>query len=206
MTGYGEAAAESERHAISVSMRGVNHRFLDLQLRSPEQARGAEQALRDLVGRSLARGRVEMRVEVRPLTERQATVHVHRGVVEAAFAATHQLIEEGLVVSGLGAGDLLRIPEAFRVELAGEGWGEEDEALLLEVAAEGLAQLVAGREREGASLAAVMADRLRELTAVIADSTACAERSATSSPPPSSGGSPSSSAPSRSTRPAWPRR
>jgi uncharacterized protein (TIGR00255 family) len=168
MTGYGEAAAEGERHTMSVSLKAVNHRFLDLQVRLGEEARGSEAALRELVGKEVQRGRVEMRVDVRPRGERRAEVAVHLGLVQAAVAATQRLVEQGLLERGLAAGDLLRIPEAFRVELEGGGFEEEDEALLLKVAGEALAQLVASREREGASLQAAMEERLG-LLAKVAD-------------------------------------
>jgi uncharacterized protein (TIGR00255 family) len=168
MTGYGEAAAENARHGIAISVRGVNHRFLDLQLRLAEEARASEGPLRDLVGREVSRGRVEMRVEVRRLGERRVDVEVNMAVVQAAHAAVHRLVGEGLVEAGLTAGDLLRLPEAFRVEVADEGWDEDDEALILQVAGRALAQLVAGREREGASLAAVLAERLDALEGVVA--------------------------------------
>ena len=74
MTGYGEASGENARHGITVSLRAVNHRFLDLQLRIGEELRGSEAALRDAIGREISRGRVEARVEVRSVVERQATV------------------------------------------------------------------------------------------------------------------------------------
>ena len=168
MTGYGEAAAEGERHTMSVSLKAVNHRFLDLQVRLGEEARGSETALRELVGREVQRGRVEMRVDVRPRGERKAEVAVHLGLVGAAVGAVQRLVEQGLLDRGLAAGDLLRIPEAFRVELEGGSFEEEDEALLLKVAGEALAQLVASREREGASLLAAMEERLG-LLAKVAD-------------------------------------
>ncbi|HEX2223554.1 MAG TPA: YicC/YloC family endoribonuclease [Thermoanaerobaculia bacterium] len=167
MTGYGEASGENARHVVSVSLKAVNHRFLDLQLRLGEDVRSAEPALRELLGKDLERGRVEVRVDVRPLGERKVDVHVHMGVVEAAYAATHRLVEAGLVDRGLGAGDLLRLPEAFRVEVAREEWDEQDEELLLRVAREGLAQLVASREREGRSLAAIFTEKLDALGEVV---------------------------------------
>ena len=161
MTGYGEASGENARQGITVSLRAVNHRFLDLQLRIGEELRGSEAALRDAIGREVSRGRIEARVEVRPVAERKATVQVNMGVIREAHAAVHQLVEAGLVDRGLSAGDLMRLPEAFRVDLATEEWTEEDEELLLRVAREALAQLVAGREKEGANLAAAMEEKLR---------------------------------------------
>ena len=168
MTGYGEAAGENARHVVSVSLKAVNHRFLDLQLRTGDELRTSEGAVRDLISKEIARGRVEARVEAQPLTERRADVHVHLGIVRAAHAATHQLVEEGLVATGLAAGDLLRIPEAFRVEFAAEEWDAEDDALLLRVTRDAVAQLVASRETEGASLAAILEDKLRVLDEVVA--------------------------------------
>lgn len=168
MTGYGEAAGENARHAVSVSLKAVNHRFLDLQLRVGDELRASEGAVRDLISKEISRGRIEARVEVRPLSERRADVHVHLGIVRAAHAATHQLVEDGLVATGLAAGDLLRIPEAFRVEFAAEQWDADDHDLLLRVTREAVAQLVASRGTEGASLAAVLEEKTRALDEVVA--------------------------------------
>jgi uncharacterized protein (TIGR00255 family) len=168
MTGYGEAAGENARHAVSVSLKAVNHRFLDLQMRAGDELRTSEGAVRDLISKEISRGRIEARVEARSLGERRADVHVHLGIVRAAHAATHQLVADGLVATGLAAGDLLRIPEAFRVELASEQWEAEDHELLMRITREAVAQLVASRETEGASLAAILEEKLRGLDEVMA--------------------------------------
>jgi uncharacterized protein (TIGR00255 family) len=161
MTGYGEASGENARHGITVSLRAVNHRFLDLQLRIGEELRGSEAALRDAIGKEVSRGRVEARVELRPIVERKATVQVNMSVIREAHVAVHQLVEGGLIDRGLSAGDLMRLPEAFRVELGVEEWTPEDEELLLRVTREAVAQLIASREKEGASLTVVMDEKLR---------------------------------------------
>jgi len=161
MTGYGEASGENARHGITVSLRAVNHRFLDLQLRIGEELRGSEAALRDAIGKEVSRGRVEARVELRPIAERKATVQVNMSVIREAHVAVHQLVENGLIERGLSAGDLMRLPEAFRVELGVEEWSPEDEELLLRVTREAVAQLVASREKEGGSLVVVMDEKLR---------------------------------------------
>jgi uncharacterized protein (TIGR00255 family) len=168
MTGFGQASAENRRHAVTVALRAVNHRFLDVQVRLADELRPAEPALRDRIAAHVARGRVEARVDARPLGERPARVQLHMGVVRAAHAATHQLVSEGLLSAELGAGDLLRLPEAFKVELDPDQWDAEDDTLLLVVADEALAQLAAGRELEGRNLAAALERRLAELAAVVA--------------------------------------
>jgi len=107
-------------------------------------------------------------VEVRPVAERRASVQVNMGVIREAHVAVHQLVEAGLVDRGLSAGDLMRLPEAFRVELASEEWTPEDEELLLGVAREAVAQLVASRAKEGASLAAAMEEKLGGVEGAVA--------------------------------------
>jgi uncharacterized protein (TIGR00255 family) len=161
MTGYGEASGENARHGITVSLRAVNHRFLDLQLRTGEELRGSEAALRDVIGKEVSRGRVEARVELRPIAERKATVQVNMSVIREAHVAVHQLVEGGLIDRGFSAGDLMRLPEAFRVDLGVEEWTPEDEELLLRVTREAVAQLVASRQKEGGSLVGIMDEKLR---------------------------------------------
>ena len=168
MTGYGEASGENARHAVTVSLKAVNHRFLDLQLRIPDELRPSEAVLRDLLGREVHRGRVEARLELRPLYERRAHVQVNLGVARAAYTAVRQLLDEGLTERGLSAGDLLRLPEAFRVELEEGDWDADDHELLLKVARDAVSQLVSGRLLEGGSLAAALEERLRGLEQVVA--------------------------------------
>lgn len=168
MTGYGEASGENARHAVTVSLKAVNHRFLDLQLRIPDELRPSEAVLRDLLGREVHRGRIEARLELRPLYERRAHVQVNLGVARAAYTAVRQLMDEGLAERGLSAGDLLRLPEAFRVQLEEGAWDADDHELLLKVARDAVSQLVSGRLLEGASLAAALEERLRGLEEVVA--------------------------------------
>jgi uncharacterized protein (TIGR00255 family) len=162
MTGYGEASGRGPRRAITVTMKAVNHRFLDLQLRLGDEARSSEAALRELLARELVRGRVEVRVEARTLGEGAARVEVDTDLVRAVHRAMRHLADGGLLEAGLTAGDVLRIPTALRIEAAAGagGWEEGDEELLAGTAAAAVAQLVAGRETEGAALAAVLRERL----------------------------------------------
>jgi uncharacterized protein (TIGR00255 family) len=168
MTGYGEASGRNARRAVTVSLKAVNHRFLDVQLRLSDELRASEVALRELLARELVRGRVEARVEVRALGERGNAVAVDLELVRAVHAAVHELVDRGVLTAGLTAGDLLRVPSALRVASAAEGWDELDEQLLLSTAAAAAAQLGASREAEGAGLMAALAERLAALEATVA--------------------------------------
>jgi uncharacterized protein (TIGR00255 family) len=166
MTGYGEASGRNEQRAVTVSLKAVNHRYLDLQLRLPEELRVSEAALRERLVRELGRGRIDARVEVRATEGRGGGIEIDGQLVRAVHAAVQELVDTGVLAGGLTAGDLLRIPAALRVEGGAAGWEERDEELLLRVAGEALTQLTAGREAEGRALAAVLSERLSALAAL----------------------------------------
>lgn len=169
MTGYGHAEGENRRHAVAVSLKGVNHRYLDLRLRLDDEYREAEDELRALLQGRIFRGRVEAVVEVRRRGEPEVSVEVHRGVVLAAHTVFHELLEEGLVARELTAGDLVRLPEAVRVQVEPDSWDVEDRRLLREVASRALADLVEARRSEGRRLSAVLEERLGELEACVSE-------------------------------------
>jgi uncharacterized protein (TIGR00255 family) len=166
MTGYGQAQGSNGRQAVTVVLKGVNHRYLDLKIKLPDEARASEARVKELLGEELHRGRVDGSAEIRPQTEPEVAVNVRRRVVEAAHYSFGQLREEGLVEGTLTPGDLLRLPEAVSVQVTGGQWADEDEALLLEVTGQALEQLVEARAREGQSLHDVLCERLGALRGV----------------------------------------
>lgn len=169
MTGFGQATGENQRHAVTVTLRGVNHRFLEIRLRLDDEYRASEKEVRGRLQEELFRGRVDAAVEVRCLGERDVEVEVHRNVVQGAHTALHGLMEEGLIARELTAGDLLRLPEALSVRLVPDRWDDEDRALVLEVTERALSQLIDARSREGQRLAAVLAERVAVLEDLVRD-------------------------------------
>jgi uncharacterized protein (TIGR00255 family) len=163
MTGFGQASGENRNHAVTVILKGVNHRYLEIKLRLEDEYRSSEPALRDLLQKELFRGRVDVTVEVRRLTERDAEVEVHRGVVRAAHATFHELVEEGLLTRELTAGDLIRLPEAVTVRVAPDRWDEQDHRLLTEVARQALDEMVRARTSEGERLAVFLVGHVEGL-------------------------------------------
>ena len=163
MTGYGQGSASGERHQVSVTLRSVNGRFLDLVVRLDESYRGLEAPLRALLEGQLRRGRVEVNVDVRPLQALPARVTIQTGVVEALHRAWHDLADRGIVASELTLGDLLRLPEVVSIQLETDQIGEAEQTLALAAAHTALLQLVEAREQEGEQLARILGERLAEL-------------------------------------------
>ena len=64
MTGFASSTHEDEQATIGITIRSVNHRFLDLQLRCPKSPGDVEARVRGLLQKRLSRGRVELAVSV----------------------------------------------------------------------------------------------------------------------------------------------
>ena len=76
MTGFASLTREGENATVTVTVKGVNHRFLDLQLRTPPALAAIESRLRAIVQGRVARGRIEIAVTIQ--SRRQAGRNVER--------------------------------------------------------------------------------------------------------------------------------
>ena len=113
MTGFASLSRDDERGAIGVTIRSVNHRFLDLQLRLPPSIAEVEPRLRALVQRQLARGRVEISVSLQLRQVLAPQVELNEEFAKALATAMDQARARGLVEGTLTPGDLLRLPQAL---------------------------------------------------------------------------------------------
>jgi len=113
MTGFASLSRDDERGAIGVTIRSVNHRFLDLQLRLPASIADVEPRLRALVQRQLARGRVEISVSLQLRQVLAPQVELNEEFAKALATAMDQARARGLVEGTLTPGDLLRLPQAL---------------------------------------------------------------------------------------------
>jgi len=176
MTGFASLTHEDERATIGITVRAVNHRFLDLQLRMPQSLADLEPRVRSLLQKRLARGRVELAISVQLRQASVPTVELNADFASALAAVVERAREQGLVAGAMTPGDLLRLPQAVTIR---ERAVEADPAVEAQLAAsveaaveQALLDLDAMRSREGQHLRAdldmrkqMMADvveRLRE--------------------------------------------
>jgi uncharacterized protein (TIGR00255 family) len=115
MTGFASLTREGEAATVTVTIKGVNHRYLDLQLRAPSALAAIESRLRALVQQRIARGRVELAIAVQSRRQPVMDVEVNDAIVEALSAALDRARERGLVSGPLAPGDVLRFPQAVSV-------------------------------------------------------------------------------------------
>jgi uncharacterized protein (TIGR00255 family) len=171
MTGFASATHEAESATTSVTVKTVNHRFLDVQLRVPSTLAAAENALRTQIQQRLARGRVEVTVAVQSRRATTPIVELDEAFATRVGAAIDRARELGVVNGALAPGDLLRFPQALAVREAPVA-SPEDEAAQLRRGAEtalaaALEALDAMRRREGELLRADLDARRSTLAVAI---------------------------------------
>ena len=171
MTGFASLTHEDERATIGVTVRAVNHRFLDIQLRIPQSLGEIESRVRALLQKRLARGRVELQISMQLRTAATPSVELNEEFANALSAAMDRARERGLVSGALTPGDLLRLPQAISVRdraVEVDPRAEAQLAVSVEAAVEqALADLDAMRIREGGHLRTDLDARKDFLSGVI---------------------------------------
>src|SRR5688572_17974281 len=115
MTGFASLTRDDERGAIGVTIRSVNHRFLDMQLRLPPVIADLEPRLRALVQKFLARGRVEIAVSLQLRQHAAPQIELNEEFTRALAGAIQQARDRGVIAGDLTPGDLLRLPQALTI-------------------------------------------------------------------------------------------
>ena len=150
MTGYGRAASSFDGRQLTVELKSVNHRFLDLAFRIPRNFAFLEDDLRKAISARLARGHVEVYVSYRNQRADARQVEVDRALLGAYGAALDELAGMGYDVDR----SVMRVAQLPGLLSVAEA--EEDEetlrALAVQTLESALDALVAMRRREGAEL------------------------------------------------------
>jgi uncharacterized protein (TIGR00255 family) len=162
MTGYAAASADSPRGRLTLELRSVNARFLDLQFRVAEELRAIEPSLRELISARVARGKLDCRFF---RADSGAAGQPQRLNSEAL----QRLMELGAEVhrafpqaAPLRVADVLRWPGVIAENAADE---EALRRIASDLCARALEELVASRGREGTKLAAGILERVSAMRA-----------------------------------------
>ena len=115
MTGFASLTREDERATIGITIRAVNHRFLDVQLRIPQSLADLEPRVRALLQKRLARGRVELAISMQTRQASTPSVELNAEFANALTAVIEVARAQGLVTGTLTPGDLLRLPQAITI-------------------------------------------------------------------------------------------
>src|SRR5579859_7739611 len=165
MTGYAVAAAELAFGALNLEIRSVNHRYLDIQFRIPDELRPLEGGLRERASARIGRGKVEVRIAIAKSAASQSNLQLD----DALLGQLAQLdARVKAVLSGsqsLSVADVLRWPGMLGNDILVP---EELQAACGQLLDRALDELTASRAREGEKLKNLLLERMAAMETLVA--------------------------------------
>lgn len=168
MTGYAVETAELAAGSLSVELRAVNARYLDLSFRLNEDFRPLEPSLRERIGQRIKRGKLECRIGFQPRETSGLPEAPNAGLLDQLMALADAVRARAPEAAPMSVAEILRWPGMLgetRLDL------EALHAAALDLTDRALHELDASRAREGDKLKAILLDRIaaiRSLTAALA--------------------------------------
>ena len=162
MTGYATAGAEFDSGSLTLELRAVNHRYLDIQLRMADELRGFEGVLREAITAQLQRGKVECRINYAARSA-QSGATLNRDLLQQ-LAAWNKDVQAALPDAlGLSVADVLRWNGVMETPTAS---ADELRATLLDLLQTVLQEFSASRAREGEKLKDFLLQRVDKIEAL----------------------------------------
>jgi uncharacterized protein (TIGR00255 family) len=161
MTGFARRERQGSWGTLACELRSVNHRYLELSLRLPDDLRSVESDARQLISATLRRGKVEAGVYLRGAAGINATIEINRPLVEQLVRRSAEVAAmSGAAAAPIDALDILRWPGAIRD-------ADRDPSPLLaqalELLKETLVDMNEARSREGARLRELLKQRCEQI-------------------------------------------
>jgi uncharacterized protein (TIGR00255 family) len=161
MTGFGRAAgAISPRYFVAVTVKSVNHRFLETSVRLPEYLWELEPMVRQLATDTFSRGKVDISVRVQRTQQPDYNVRINQQIANNVIPQLRSIADELGLGHAFTASDLLRVPDLLQVEPVDTEVQDEEREGLANLTREAFAQMTAMRQKEGESLRTDITTRL----------------------------------------------
>jgi len=153
MTGFASASGELPGISLAVELRSVNHRYLDVTIKLPEELRMLEPGLRERLAGAQKRGKVECRVSLARTLGTAGTIAVNTDRVQQLAGATAAVMRAIPGTPPLTTADILRWPGVMvDATISQDALAEQVDALVQQA----LQELTAARAREGAKLRTIL--------------------------------------------------
>ena len=164
MTGFAAVSREFAGGVLTLELRAVNHRYLDIQMRLPEELRVIESQLREAIAAKVSRGKLECRIGLNQSEATQPTLELNREYVARLVGVAAEVQDLAPQAKGLSVGELLRWPGVLQTNTLAP---EELHRLCFESLNRGLADFNASRSREGEKLRDILNERVAGMEQII---------------------------------------
>ena len=168
MTGYAVVTRETAGGTVTIELKSVNSRFLDLQFRMNDDLRALEQGLREAIMARITRGKVECRVSFGRKAASGATQALNGTVLTALAQLQEQVRGQFGNAAPLSVNELLRWPGVIEEAQIGQESLQADVNLAMQ---DTMTAFVDSRAREGAALQAMLESRIDDLQTLVAEIT-----------------------------------
>lgn len=159
MTGFGRCELQEEERKITVEMKGVNHRYLDVNMRMPKKLNFFEASIRNLLKSYIQRGKIDLFINYEDFTENNVCIKYNKDIAAEYLRYLTQMGEDFSLDNDIRVSTLSRYPEVFSMEE--QTVDEEELWKLLEKAVKGAAEnFIETRIQEGEHLRSDMIDKL----------------------------------------------
>lgn len=165
MTGYGRCQIERDGRTMTVEVKSVNHRFLDISFRLARHLMFLDDAVRKGVSARLARGHVDVFVNYENHREDAREVRVDTALAAAYQRAMGELSATLGIESSISLQDFARMPDVLTIQESAEDQ-EAVRALFEEALSGALDALIAMRAQEGESMKADILDKITRIEAI----------------------------------------
>lgn len=170
MTAFARRESRGEWGTLTWELRSLNHRYLEVAVRLPEELRGLEPAVRERMAARLSRGKVECSLRFRRDPAAAGGLSLNEGLARQVLALTEQVRSLGPNLRPVGVMQVLGWPgvvEQAEVDLAPLN------SAALALLDQAVDELVVTREREGEGLSAVIEQRLSTMSELVVQVRGC---------------------------------
>lgn len=166
MTGFGRGEAAGPNYKVTVEMKSVNHRYLDLSIKLPKKLNAYEANLKNIVKKYLVRGKVDVYVTFENISEANVDIQYNSAVAARYLEIFKEMAEEFHIENDVRVSALSRYPEVLVTD---NKEPEEDELFQIteEAFVKACEQIYAAREAEGANLRDDLVAKLDGMVEVI---------------------------------------
>ena len=167
MTGYGGAKGTVEGLSVTVELRSVNNRYLDIAVRMPRNFLFAEDAVKSTIQQHVSRGKLDVFVTIDSSQAEDTVLRVNEPLLRAYIDTLNALAVRYDLKNDMSLMSLMRFPDILSVEKA-EADQDKIRAGLIELTQQALADYDQMREREGEKLRADVAEKLARIESLVA--------------------------------------
>ncbi len=164
MTGFATSSLETEAGTITVELKSVNSRFLDLQFRINDDFRAVESIFRELISRQISRGKVECRFSFGKKIGSGQQKNLNQEALQQLQTLEQQVAALFPNAQPLTTHDILRWPGVMEEQ---EISGEALQPAILQTIQQALEQFRISREREGEALTAVLLSKITAMEEIV---------------------------------------